>query len=90
MVICLMRGASGLHVVQLMPLPPAIISCFIKIQTGLTSLVLDYPAGCPRKEAVKCESVFCICFPCIFWFLVTASLLDSTSAVDFRNDLFLK
>jgi len=29
-----------------------IISCFIKIQTGLTSLVPAYP-GCPGKEAIS-------------------------------------
>jgi len=34
MVICLERGASDLHMVQLMPLPP-IISCSSKIQNGL-------------------------------------------------------
>jgi len=39
MVVCLERGADDLHMVQLMPLPP-IISCFIKIQIGLTFLVL--------------------------------------------------
>jgi len=31
-------------------------SCFIKIQTGLTFLVLAYP-GCPGKEAIKWVSV---------------------------------
>jgi len=30
-----------------------IISCFIKIQTGLAFLVPGYPV-CPGKEAVKC------------------------------------
>jgi len=29
-----------------------IISCFIKIQTGLTFMVMDYP-GCSGKQAVK-------------------------------------
>jgi len=48
MVICLERGANNLHMVWLMPLPP----CFIKIQIGLTFLVLAYP-GCPGKEAIK-------------------------------------
>jgi len=36
------RSANGLHMVQLMPLPP-IISCFIKIQNGSAFLVLAYP-----------------------------------------------
>jgi len=35
MVICLERGANDLHMVHLMPWPP-IISCFIKIQNGLS------------------------------------------------------
>jgi len=33
-----------------------IVSCFIKIQTGLTFLVPAYP-GCPGKEAIKRVSV---------------------------------
>jgi len=33
-----------------------ITSCFIKVQIGLTFLVLAYP-GCPGKEAVKWVSV---------------------------------
>jgi len=37
--------------VHMMPLPP-IIYCFIKIEIGLTFLMLAYP-GCPGKEAVK-------------------------------------
>jgi len=49
-VICLERGAD-LHMAQLMPLP-VIVSCFCKIQIGLTFLVPAYP-GCPGKEAVK-------------------------------------
>jgi len=49
MVICLERGANDLHMVQLMPLSPTIISCYIKIQNALPlwcRLVLE-------KEAVK-------------------------------------
>jgi len=38
-VICLERGADDLHMVQLMPLPRPINSCFIKIQIGLSFLV---------------------------------------------------
>jgi len=41
--------------VQLMHCHP-IISCFIKIQNGLTFLVLAYP-GCPVKEATEWVSV---------------------------------
>jgi len=53
-VVCLERGANDLRdMVQMMPLPPQHdISCFIKIKTGLTFLVLAYP-GCSGKEAVK-------------------------------------
>jgi len=36
--------------------PAPIISCFFKIQNGLTFLVLAYP-GCPGKEADKWASV---------------------------------
>jgi len=50
-VICLERGANDLHMVQLMPLPP-IVSCFIKIQTGLTFLSPAYQ-GCPGEKAVN-------------------------------------
>jgi len=35
MVICLEQGANDLHMVQLMPLPPPIISCSSKVQNGL-------------------------------------------------------
>jgi len=65
MVICL-------HMVfQLMPLR-LIISCLIKIHTGLTLLVPAYP-GCPEKQAVKCLSV-CLSFQCfdtVGWDLMT-------------------
>jgi len=42
---------NDLHMVQLMPVLP-IISCFLKIQVGITFLVLAYP-DCPGKEAVN-------------------------------------
>jgi len=51
MVICLEQGANGLHMVQLMPLPP-IISCFTKSQNGSAFLVPAYPR-CPGKKAIK-------------------------------------
>jgi len=47
-VICLQRVANVLHMIQLMPLPP-IISCFMKIQNGVTFLVPAYH-GCPWKS----------------------------------------
>jgi len=50
MVICLERGAH-LHMSQLMPLPLT-VSCFSKIQIGLTFLVLAHP-GSPEQRAVK-------------------------------------
>jgi len=53
-VICLERCANNLHMVQLMPLPPQHL--FIKIQIGLTFLLLAYP-GYSGKEAVKRMSV---------------------------------
>ena len=47
------RGANDLHMVhvQLMPLLPVICG-FIKMQIGLTFLVLANP-GCPGKETVR-------------------------------------
>jgi len=51
MVICL-----DLHMAQLMPLPLT-VSCFSKIQTGLTFLVLAHP-GSPGKRAVM---GVCVC-----------------------------
>ena len=50
MVICLERGAD-LHMAQLMPLPLT-ISCFSKIQIGITFLVPAH-LGSPGKRAVK-------------------------------------
>jgi len=51
MVIYLAQGANDMPVVQLMPLLP-VIFCFIKIQNGLTFVMLAYH-GCPGKEAVN-------------------------------------
>ena len=50
MVICLGQGAD-LHMAQLMPLSLT-VSCFSKIQTGFTFLVLAL-LGSPGKRAVK-------------------------------------
>jgi len=50
MVICLERGAD-LRMAQLMPLPLT-VSCFSKIQIGLTFLIPADP-GSPGKRAVK-------------------------------------
>jgi len=57
MVICLEQGAD-LHMAQLMPLPLT-LSCFSKIQIGLSFLVPAHP-GSPRKRAVKWVCV-CVC-----------------------------
>ena len=57
MVFCLERGAD-LHIAQLMPLP-LIVSCFSKIQIGLTFLVPAH-LGSPRERAVKWVYV-CAC-----------------------------
>ena len=54
-VICLERGVD-LHMAQLMPLPLT-VSCFSKIQIGITFLVLAY-LGSPRQRAVK---RVCVC-----------------------------
>ena len=50
MVICLERGAD-LHMAQLMPLPLT-VSCFSKIQIGITFLLPAHP-GSPGQRAVK-------------------------------------
>ena len=57
MVICLEQGAD-LHMAQLMTLPLT-VSCFSKIQIGLTSLVVAYLSS-PGKGAVKRVCV-CVC-----------------------------
>jgi len=57
MVICLERGAD-LYIAQLMPLPLT-VSCFSKIQIGITFLVPAHP-GSPGKRAVKRVCV-CVC-----------------------------
>ena len=55
MVICLERGAD-LHTAHLLP-PPLTVSCFSKIQTGFTFLVLAQ-LGSPGKRTVK---RVCVC-----------------------------
>jgi len=55
MVICLERVAD-LHMSQLMPLPLT-VSCFSKIQIGVTFPVPAYP-GSPGKRAIKWV---CVC-----------------------------
>jgi len=52
-VICLEQGENDLRMVQLTMQPQChpVISCFFKIQIGLTFLVLAYP-GCPGKTGV--------------------------------------
>jgi len=57
MVICLERGAD-LHMAQLVP-PPHTVSCFSKIQTGFTFLVLAHP-GSPGQMAIEWVCV-CVC-----------------------------
>jgi len=61
MVICLKQGAN-LHMAQLMPLPLT-VSCFGKIQIGLTFLVLAHP-GSPEQRAIKWVCV-CVCV-CVY------------------------
>ena len=57
MVICLEQVAD-LHMAQLMPLPLT-ISCFSKIQIGVTFLVPAHP-GSPGKRAIKRVFVCCL------------------------------
>ena len=58
MVICLERGAD-LHMAQLMPLPLT-VSCFSKIQIGLTFLVPAHP-GSPGKGPLNVCVCVCVC-----------------------------
>ena len=59
MVICLEQGAD-FHTAQLMPLSLS-VSCFSKIQIGVTFLVPAHP-GSPGQRAVKCVCVrVCLC-----------------------------
>ena len=51
MIICLERGAD-LHMAQLMPLPLT-VSCFTKIQIGVTFLLPAHLQGSPGKRAAK-------------------------------------
>ena len=63
MIFCLERGAD-LHMAQLMPLSLT-VSCFSKIQIGLTFLVLANP-GSPVQRAVKwvCVLLLLFCLHC--------------------------
>ena len=66
MVICLERCAD-LHMVQLMPLPLT-VSCFSKIQIGLTFLVPAHP-GNPGQRAIKRARV-CVY---IYWTVIVTT-----------------
>ena len=57
MVICLERGAD-LHTAQMMPLSLT-VSCFRKIQIGVTFLVPAH-LGSPERTAVKWVCVLCV------------------------------
>jgi len=57
-VICLQRDAH-LHMAQLMPLPLT-VSCFSKIQTGFTFLVLAHPGSHGKGPLNGCVCV-CVC-----------------------------
>ena len=56
MVICLKRGPNDFVYDPADATATLIISWFIKIQAGMTFLVLVYP-GCSGKEAVKWVTV---------------------------------
>ena len=79
MVVSLERGAD-LHMAPLMPLPLT-VSCFSKIQIGLTFLVPAHP-GSPGQRAIKCVCVcVCVCVLLIYLFdslSCLSALLQST------------
>ena len=91
MVICLERGAD-LHMAQLIPLPLT-VSCFSKIQIGVTFLVPAHPGG-PGQRAVKrvcvcvcvCESLY---FCNAFQRPARASFQVSKNKLDDATDFFL-
>ena len=72
MVICLVLGAD-LHTAQLMPLPLS-VSCFTKIQIGVTFLVPANP-GSPGKRAVKRVCV------CVYVCITTTTTSTTTTPV---------
>ena len=55
-----------------------IVSCFIKIQIGLTYLVLAYP-GCPGKEAIKWVSVIRLCANVFIFSILCVRVCQNTS-----------
>ena len=69
MVICLERGAD-LHTAQLMLLPLT-VSCFSKIQTGFTFLVLAYPGS--HGQMHSAEGRHCCNRSCRYWQIVPCS-----------------
>jgi len=76
-VICLERGAD-LHMAQLMPLPLT-VSCFSRIQIGVTFLVPAHP-GSPGRRAVIRVCV-CVCY-CI---LTTESADERSTVIEVHN-----
>jgi len=59
MVICLERGAD-LHMAQMMPLPLT-ISCFNKIQIGVTFLVPAHPGSLGQRAVKRVCVCVCVC-----------------------------
>ena len=76
MVICLERGAD-LHMAQLMPLHLT-VSCFSKIQIGLTLLVPAH-LGSPGKRAIK-QVCVCVCIDKSYTFS-KSTVLNSTNSL---------
>jgi len=88
MVICLKRGAD-LHMAQLMPLPLT-VSCFNKIQTGFTFLLLAYacsPGKGPLNVCVCVCACVCVYVVYILWvFGIVVCITDMLCVeVDWRN-----
>jgi len=79
------RGAD-LHMAQLMPLPLT-VSCFSKIQIGLTFLIPAHP-GSPGKGAVKqvcvCVCVLFIAIESIFEKIVATTVKLSSLRIRFE------
>jgi len=69
-VFCLERGAD-LHMAQLMPLPLA-VSCFSKIQIGITFLVPAHPGSLGLRAVKRACVCVCVCF-CVWYSLLSDS-----------------
>jgi len=77
MVICLRWGAE-LHMAQMMPLPLT-VSCFSKIQIGITFLVLAHP-GNPGHSPEGHKMGVCVCWISLMYWAFCSYSCDRTKS----------